>query len=990
MDKLTTTKIVRVEGGSGGTGREGNSSSSISQQVLTGSSAGGGVLVEKIITLSSAEGGSSRSYMISSSSSGSITTSSSGTGPVVDTIDGSLFLTSGAARDFSVTAGPISSSMVKSSSSKIKSSSISTNIPSVASSSSKTGEDLLTGFGSSSEFMSSSAGGSFGASGGSVNMSRSGGRDGSSALMSGGGGSSSMTVTKFGASSPSGTWKASDLSMGYSTGPTERKASLTLQMGGYEAAVATRERTQTRVYGMQNNLSSSGGALLSNGVGAGQAIPSSPITADDVFVKDGMFIGLGKDNVAAKKETERLVMSKNTGKQFTTLTTSAGPEIRKDESDDAAVGGCFCCSWWKWLLALIFGILLLLGLLCGLIALGEEVRKLKARVDALDGGGSGASPRTSRLFSTSPIHIVDPAELSFAERVPEVRSDTTIKLGSEPTPQDLVLQRTIQQILKTELQSDTVRVSLASSLKGERGEPGPKGPPGAIGHPGQEGSRGLKGSAGESGTDGLPGPRGREGPVGRRGEPGPSGTGAKGDKGSSGDVGALGPAGPPGPVGPKGETGGQGTPGLPGAPGPQGFRGEPGDPGSKGEKGPTGPSGAKDASWCSCVKILCLNKVIWESEDRVVTLLVPVLTLWVYLDLLESQVLPDHLGYQVPLALLVYLVHQVQREIMERMDRMEIQASQRGPFLNPAHLARQDFLGLMVNQALVNLDLPVKKVNQEALYPPQGSLDTRVALENLGSVFQGTLGHKVHKDLRDIKDQWVLWGRRVRKEGDPAAFRDHQVNLDPQGLLDLPVPLVKAHQMFFSRFQTTFKVKVLDNTLQDPQAHPDLRDLLAQPLKMFLLTVSSTTFKVGVYNLNGDEVRQYLIGPPGRPGPPGVPGGYGFNTQEVAGRVLRLMNDAGLTGVPGPPGPQGPQGPPGSSGGLVSYAANEHQQDIHAERQEYHNPNGLLRDMVEQGGFKMIPGPPGPPGRPGLSADFRDANMTEIVDFIRGTTFFFK
>lgn len=111
----------------------------------------------------------------------------------------------------------------------------------------------------------------------------------------------------------------------------------------------------------------------------------------------------------------------------------------------------------------------------------------------------------------------------------------------------------------------------------------------------------------------------------------------------------------------------------------------------------------------------------------------------------------------------------------------------------------------------------------------------------------------------------------------------------------------------------------------------------------------------------GDEVRQYLIGPPGPPGPPGVPGGYGFNTQEVAGRVLRLMNgmchvpghfirassmkydlyqrislDAGLRGLPGPPGPPGPQGPPGSSGSLVSYAANEHPQEIHAERQEYH------------------------------------------------------
>lgn len=45
-------------------------------------------------------------------------------------------------------------------------------------------------------------------------------------------------------------------------------------------------------------------------------------------------------------------------------------EIRKDESDDTGLGFCSCCSWWKWLLALIIGLLLLLGLLCGLIALG--------------------------------------------------------------------------------------------------------------------------------------------------------------------------------------------------------------------------------------------------------------------------------------------------------------------------------------------------------------------------------------------------------------------------------------------------------------------------------------------------------------------------------------------------------------------------------------------------------------------------------------------
>ncbi len=54
------------------------------------------------------------------------------------------------------------------------------------------------------------------------------------------------------------------------------------------------------------------------------AIPSSPITADDLFVKDGKFIAIGKENVAAKKERERQIMSKNTGKEFITSTSSAG------------------------------------------------------------------------------------------------------------------------------------------------------------------------------------------------------------------------------------------------------------------------------------------------------------------------------------------------------------------------------------------------------------------------------------------------------------------------------------------------------------------------------------------------------------------------------------------------------------------------------------------------------------------------------------------
>lgn len=42
----------------------------------------------------------------------------------------------------------------------------------------------------------------------------------------------------------------------------------------------------------------------------------------------------------------------------------------------------------------------------------------------------------------------------------------------------------------------------------------------------------------------------------------------------------------------------------------------------------------------------------------------------------------------------------------------------------------------------------------------------------------------------------------------------------------------------------------------------------------------------------GEDVRRYVSGPPGPPGPPGDTdhGSYRINTQEVANRVLSLMN----------------------------------------------------------------------------------------------------
>uniref|UniRef100_A0AAY4EYU3 Uncharacterized protein n=1 Tax=Denticeps clupeoides TaxID=299321 RepID=A0AAY4EYU3_9TELE len=96
------------------------------------------------------------------------------------------------------------------------------------------------------------------------------------------------------------------------------------------------------VYGMQNNLAgTTGNSVMANGVNthtgghltarwsasiffnilyAGKTKTSS----DDVFVNDYKFMLLEKEKSAAKKESERLITAKDTGKQFTTHAAGAG------------------------------------------------------------------------------------------------------------------------------------------------------------------------------------------------------------------------------------------------------------------------------------------------------------------------------------------------------------------------------------------------------------------------------------------------------------------------------------------------------------------------------------------------------------------------------------------------------------------------------------------------------------------------------------------
>ena len=95
------------------------------------------------------------------------------------------------------------------------------------------------------------------------------------------------------------------------------------------------------------------------------------------------------------------------------------------------------------------------------------MKKLKARVDALEGGSVSSARSSSRLpSSSSTVNLVDPLDTAYAERAGGgvVRADNTINLGSGPAQgpaagavDPVSLQRTIQHLLRAELQSESVR-----------------------------------------------------------------------------------------------------------------------------------------------------------------------------------------------------------------------------------------------------------------------------------------------------------------------------------------------------------------------------------------------------------------------------------------------------------------------------------------------------------------------------------------------------
>uniref|UniRef100_A0A3B3HBV5 Uncharacterized protein n=1 Tax=Oryzias latipes TaxID=8090 RepID=A0A3B3HBV5_ORYLA len=170
-------------------------------------------------------------------------------------------------------------------------------------------------------------------------------------------------------------------------------------------------------YGVQKNVSN-GGGTISTGV---SSVTRSQ--TEDALKRDYKVVASDKENVPVRRETDMLILAKDSGKQFTSSTghlgggSLSGDSIKKEKliagySETAAVkaetgnsyygssgvlmkdkatyaeiyrdSGVFggggvcccsdsCCSWWKWLLGLLLLSLLLLGLLFGLIALGKVI-----------------------------------------------------------------------------------------------------------------------------------------------------------------------------------------------------------------------------------------------------------------------------------------------------------------------------------------------------------------------------------------------------------------------------------------------------------------------------------------------------------------------------------------------------------------------------------------------------------------------------------------
>lgn len=83
-----------------------------------------------------------------------------------------------------------------------------------------------------------------------------------------------------------------------------------------------------------------------------------------------------------------------------------------------------------------------------------------------------------------------------------------------------------------------------------------------------------------------------------------------------------------------------------------------------------------------------------------------------------------------------------------------------------------------------------------------------LAFQDIPTVGKQVYGSHICSDMNHIP--FLKWKsvsiHCFYKVEDPEVLQDHQVHLDPQGLLEHPVHRMVAHQMLFNRFQTTSEV----------------------------------------------------------------------------------------------------------------------------------------------------------------------------------------
>jgi len=101
------------------------------------------------------------------------------------------------------------------------------------------------------------------------------------------------------------------------------------------------------------------------------------------------------------------------------------------------------------------------------IPTGEEVKKLKNRVQALEDITGTASARSMGPSSSIGVNIVDPLDSTYMKKSSTItRSDNTINLGaaeagggagSGPGQDSATLQRAVQQLVRDELHSSNLR-----------------------------------------------------------------------------------------------------------------------------------------------------------------------------------------------------------------------------------------------------------------------------------------------------------------------------------------------------------------------------------------------------------------------------------------------------------------------------------------------------------------------------------------------------